>query len=62
MVRTATPYTELPPLVGEAPAFRMVLAQVSQLAPLDRPVLVVGATARLCSYRARDRLRMMSRH
>src|SRR6202051_280732 len=42
MVRTATPYTELPPLVGEAPAFRMVLAQVSQLAPLDRPVLVVG--------------------
>jgi psp operon transcriptional activator len=42
MVRTATPYTELPPLVGEAPAFRMVLGQVSQLAPLDRPVLVVG--------------------
>ncbi len=33
---------ELPPLVGEAPAFRAVLAQVSQLAPLDRPVLVVG--------------------
>src|SRR5437764_6032582 len=42
MARTATPYTELPPLVGEAPAFRAVLAQVSQLAPLDRPVLVVG--------------------
>ena len=42
MVRTATPYTELPPLVGEAPAFRAMLAQVSQLAPLDRPVLVVG--------------------
>ena len=33
---------ELPPLVGEAAAFRAVLAQVSQLAPLDRPVLVVG--------------------
>src|SRR5438477_10717565 len=42
MARTATPYTELPPLVGEAPAFRAVLAQVSQLAALDRPVLVVG--------------------
>src|ERR1700690_2701120 len=42
MARTAPPYTELPPLVGEAPAFRAVLAQVSQLAPLDRPVLVVG--------------------
>jgi len=42
MPRSATPYTELPPLVGEAPAFRAVLAQVSQLAPLDRPVLVVG--------------------
>jgi psp operon transcriptional activator len=42
MRRTATPYTELPLLVGEAPAFRAVLAQVSQLAPLDRPVLVVG--------------------
>jgi psp operon transcriptional activator len=33
---------ELPSLIGEAPAFRAVLAQVSQLAPLDRPVLVVG--------------------
>ena len=32
----------LPPLVGESPAFRAVLAQVSQLAALDRPVLVVG--------------------
>jgi psp operon transcriptional activator len=39
---TITP-PELPPLVGEAAAFRDVLAQVSQLAPLDRPVLVVGA-------------------
>jgi psp operon transcriptional activator len=33
---------ELPPLVGEAPAFRAALAQVSALAALDRPVLVVG--------------------
>jgi psp operon transcriptional activator len=33
---------ELPPLVGEAPAFRAALAQVSRLAALDRPVLVVG--------------------
>jgi psp operon transcriptional activator len=34
--------SDLPPLVGEAPAFRAALAQVSQLAALDRPVLVVG--------------------
>jgi psp operon transcriptional activator len=34
--------SELPSLVGEAPAFRAALAQVSQLAALDRPVLVVG--------------------
>jgi psp operon transcriptional activator len=33
---------DLPPLIGEAPAFRAALAQVSQLAALDRPVLVVG--------------------
>jgi psp operon transcriptional activator len=33
---------ELPALIGEAPAFRVALAQVSQLAALDRPVLVVG--------------------
>jgi psp operon transcriptional activator len=32
----------LPPLVGEAPAFRAALAQVSQLAALERPALVVG--------------------
>ena len=42
MAETTTPLPELPPLVGEAAAFREVLAQVSQLAPLDRPVLVVG--------------------
>jgi psp operon transcriptional activator len=35
-------HRDLPPLVGEAPAFRAALAQVSQLAALDRPVLVVG--------------------
>ncbi|HUB94306.1 MAG TPA: phage shock protein operon transcriptional activator [Stellaceae bacterium] len=33
---------DLPPLIGAAPSFQTVLAQVSQLAPLDRPVLVVG--------------------
>jgi psp operon transcriptional activator len=33
---------DLPPLIGEAPGFRACLAQVSQLAILDRPVLVVG--------------------
>jgi psp operon transcriptional activator len=32
----------LPPLIGESTAFRVCLAQVSQLAALDRPVLVVG--------------------
>src|SRR5882762_135066 len=33
---------ELPPLLGESPAFRDMLAHVSRIAPLDRPVLVVG--------------------
>jgi psp operon transcriptional activator len=33
---------ELPALVGEAPSFRAILAQVSQLAVVDRPLLVVG--------------------
>ena len=33
---------ELPSPIGEAPAFRAMLAQVSRLAPLDRPVLVIG--------------------
>jgi psp operon transcriptional activator len=36
------PARELPPLVGEAPAFRAALSHVSQLAALNRPVLVVG--------------------
>ncbi|HXQ50389.1 MAG TPA: phage shock protein operon transcriptional activator [Stellaceae bacterium] len=42
MANSTTMPPELPPLVGAAPAFGEVLAQVSQLAPLDRPVLVVG--------------------
>jgi psp operon transcriptional activator len=33
---------DLPPLVGQAPAFRTALAQVSQLAALERPALIVG--------------------
>jgi psp operon transcriptional activator len=42
MVLPANTQPILPPLIGEAPAFRACLAQVSQLAALDRPVLVVG--------------------
>jgi psp operon transcriptional activator len=42
MAQSATSGPELPPLVGEAPSFRAMLAQVSLLAVLDRPVLVVG--------------------
>ena len=33
---------EVPAPIGEAPNFRAALARLSQLAPLDRPVLVVG--------------------
>jgi len=33
---------DLPALIGEAPEFLAALAQVSALAPLNRPVLVVG--------------------
>jgi psp operon transcriptional activator len=33
---------ELPPIVGQSAAFQAMLAEVSRLAPLDRPVLVVG--------------------
>src|SRR5258707_11658637 len=33
---------DLPPLLGDAPEFRDMLAHVSLVAPLDRPVLVVG--------------------
>jgi psp operon transcriptional activator len=33
---------ELPPLVGQAPTFLDLLEEVSRVAPLDRPVLVIG--------------------
>jgi psp operon transcriptional activator len=39
---SAAPSLELPPLLGEAPAFLEMLAHVSRIAPLDRPVLIVG--------------------
>lgn len=32
----------LPPLIGGSPAFARALDQVSKIAPLDRPVLVIG--------------------
>jgi psp operon transcriptional activator len=38
----ASAIPDLPPLLGEAPEFRDMLAHVSRVAPLDRPVLVVG--------------------
>ena len=38
----ATDLPELPPLVGQAPAFLDLMEQVSRVAPLDRPVLVIG--------------------
>ncbi|NIA68021.1 phage shock protein operon transcriptional activator [Pelagibius litoralis] len=33
---------ELPPLIGESPAFLALAEQISRVAPLDRPVLVIG--------------------
>ncbi|HUZ74425.1 MAG TPA: phage shock protein operon transcriptional activator [Stellaceae bacterium] len=42
MADSTTNLPELPPLIGEDASFRAMLAHVSQLAPLDRPVLVVG--------------------
>jgi psp operon transcriptional activator len=33
---------DLPPLIGQAPAFLDLMEQVSRVAPLDRPVLVIG--------------------
>jgi psp operon transcriptional activator len=33
---------ELPPLIGQAPPFLDLMERVSQVAPLDRPVLVIG--------------------
>jgi len=38
----STPSPELPPLIGEARAFLDLMERVSALAPLDRPVLVIG--------------------
>jgi len=40
MARTADPAAPTP--LGESPAFQAMLAHVSRLAPLDRPVLIVG--------------------
>ncbi|MCP5366250.1 MAG: phage shock protein operon transcriptional activator [Hyphomicrobiales bacterium] len=34
--------TELPPLIGQSPAFLALLEEVSRLAPLARPVLLAG--------------------
>jgi psp operon transcriptional activator len=36
------PVPVLPPLVGQAPAFLDLMERVSRVAPLDRPVLVIG--------------------
>ncbi len=33
---------DLPPLLGESPAFLELLERVSRLAPVDRPILIVG--------------------
>ena len=41
MARLASP-AELPTPIGQAPAFLDMLAHVSQAAPLNRPVLVIG--------------------
>ncbi|MCG8510832.1 MAG: phage shock protein operon transcriptional activator [Rhodospirillales bacterium] len=38
----ANPSTELPQLIGQSPSFQEVLERVSQVAPLERPVLVIG--------------------
>lgn len=37
-----TDTAELPPLIGTAPSFLELVEQVSRVAPLDRPVLVIG--------------------
>ena len=42
MVKTATSAGEVATPIGESDAFRAMLAHVSMLAPLNRPVLVVG--------------------
>ena len=38
----AAPSTELPPLLGQSRPFLDLMEQVSRVAPLDRPVLVIG--------------------
>jgi psp operon transcriptional activator len=38
----ATASTELPNLIGQSPAFQEILERVSLVAPLERPVLVIG--------------------
>jgi psp operon transcriptional activator len=38
----AAPSTELPPLLGQSRPFLDLMDQVSRVAPLDRPVLVIG--------------------
>src|ERR1051325_10181639 len=42
MVEIVRSPEDLPPLLGQSPAFQAMLAQVSQLAAVDRPVLVLG--------------------
>jgi psp operon transcriptional activator len=42
MAIPATSSPAVPTPIGEAPAFRAMLAHVSQLAPLNRPVLILG--------------------
>ena len=36
------PTATLPPLIGQSPAFLAMLDEVSRVAALDRPVLVIG--------------------
>ncbi len=38
----ASPFPELPPLIGQSPPFLELMERTSSVAPLDRPVLVVG--------------------
>ena len=37
-----TPAHELPPLIGESGSFLELMEQLSRVAPLDRPILVIG--------------------
>ncbi len=38
----AADLSELPPLIGQTPPFLELMEQISRVAPLDRPVLVIG--------------------